>query len=696
MRFIGSKVNLLSNIESFISENITDSPTVFMDMFSGTGTVAEYFKKDYCIYSNDSLYFSYILQKARIENNQIPKFSKLKQNGISDPLEYLETAEITIKPDYFITHHYSPYNGCERMYFSVENASRIDFIRQQINSWKESNLINEKEFAYILATLIEAIPFISNISGTYGAYLKHWDKRALSNLKLQRLEVTDNYYTNKSFNEDANDVIERVRGDVLYIDTPYNSRQYISNYHLLETIARYDYPEIYGKTGLRPYEHAKSAYCSKRDVLGVFSDLIEKAKFRHIIVSYSTEGLMSVDDIEQVLKKHGVADTYKLAKIPYRKYKSKHKQEESNLNELLFYIQKDIPLVRSNRAFETAYQNEGAANTNEEIHSEQTELSYTELDLFSMNGIKVDAGSATTNVATLPRPPVRVAKYPAQEYIKSPLNYIGGKYKLLKQIIPLFPEDINTFVDLFAGGLNVGINVKANSIIANDINTFVIGVLKEMASLRVDEVLEHIHKRIQEYNLSKENEEGFKKFRDYYNQTKHPLDLYTLICYSFNYQFRFNNNQEYNNPFGRNRSQFSPALELKLVRFIEALHSKNIEFSTEEFDLFHYNHLSKGDFVYCDPPYLITTGSYNDGNRGFKDWNEDQEYKLLQILDDLNGNGVRFALSNVLKHKGQTNHILLEWAKKYHINYLNYDYANSSHNTTRGESEEVLITNYSD
>ncbi|HBT73211.1 MAG TPA: DNA adenine methylase, partial [Lysinibacillus sp.] len=155
MRFIGSKINLLTNIEEFIHDNIKDSPTVFMDMFSGTGTVAEYFKKDYCIYSNDSLYFSYIIQKARIENNQVPKFPKLRQLGIHDPLDFLETASIEIKSDYFITHNYSPYGDSERMYFSVENASRIDFVRQTINEWKASNLINEKEFAYLLATLIE-------------------------------------------------------------------------------------------------------------------------------------------------------------------------------------------------------------------------------------------------------------------------------------------------------------------------------------------------------------------------------------------------------------------------------------------------------------------------------------------------------------------------------------------------------------
>ncbi len=687
MRFIGSKINLLTNIEEFIHDNIKDSPTVFMDMFSGTGTVAEYFKKDYCIYSNDSLYFSYIIQKARIENNQVPKFPKLRQLGIHDPLDFLETASIEIKSDYFITHNYSPYGDSERMYFSVENASRIDFVRQTINEWKASNLINEKEFAYLLATLIEATPFISNISGTYGAYLKHWDKRALSPLKLQRLEVIDNYYTNKSFNEDANQVIERVRGDVLYIDTPYNSRQYISNYHLLETIARYDYPEIYGKTGLRPYTHAKSAYCSKREVLGVFSDLIKKANFRHIIVSYSTEGLMMVDEIEKVLKQHGLPDTFNIARIPYRKYKSKHKQEESNLNELLFYIQKDIPLVIEGQEIKSDVLD---YKMNESDNSPINILNHVQNDLFSLKNKIVDSG-----LQSVVKKPV-VGQYHALGYIKSPLNYIGGKYKLLKQIVPLFPTKINTFVDLFAGGLNVGINVKAQRIIANDINKFVIGVLTDMATKSVEEILAHIHSRINEFQLSKENEEGFKRFRDYYNVTQQPLDLYTLICYSFNYQFRFNNKQEYNNPFGRNRSQFSPSLESKLVKFIEALHDKRIDFTSQEFDQLDLSMLGGHDMVYCDPPYLITTGSYNDGNRGFKDWNEAQERKLLALLDELNNTGVRFALSNVLKHKGQTNHILLDWSKKYHVNYLDYNYSNSSHNTTRGESEEVLITNYTD
>ncbi|HBT73212.1 MAG TPA: hypothetical protein DEB37_13470 [Lysinibacillus sp.] len=327
---------------------------------------------------------------------------------------------------------------------------------------------------------------------------------------------------------------------------------------------------------------------------------------------------------------------------------------------------------------------------NESDNSPINILNHVQNDLFSLKNKIVDSG-----LQSVVKKPV-VGQYHALGYIKSPLNYIGGKYKLLKQIVPLFPTKINTFVDLFAGGLNVGINVKAQRIIANDINKFVIGVLTDMATKSVEEILAHIHSRINEFQLSKENEEGFKRFRDYYNVTQQPLDLYTLICYSFNYQFRFNNKQEYNNPFGRNRSQFSPSLESKLVKFIEALHDKRIDFTSQEFDQLDLSMLGGHDMVYCDPPYLITTGSYNDGNRGFKDWNEAQERKLLALLDELNNTGVRFALSNVLKHKGQTNHILLDWSKKYHVNYLDYNYSNSSHNTTRGESEEVLITNYTD
>lgn len=642
MRFIGSKVNLLKEIEAVIKDNITEEVETFLDIFSGTGVVGEYFKKNYRIISNDIMYFSHILQKAKIENNTIPHFSKLKKLGIKDPLFYLENEHFQITDKYFITHNYSPYNDCNRMYFTIDNASRIDFIRLTINDWKNNNLISEKEHAYLLATLIEAVPFVSNISGTYGAYLKHWDKRALGELKLRSIAIINNSRNNKCYNDDANNLISKVKGDVLYIDPPYNGRQYISNYHILETIARYDNPEVYGKTGLRPYENEKSKYCLKREVFDTFEDLIRKAKFRHIIISYSSDGLLQEEDIRNILTKNGIQKTYKLYKVSYRKYKSKHRQESDELYEYLFYVQKDIPSTR-----------------------------------ISKN-----------------KSSVKISSYKGKIYVKSPLNYIGGKYKLLKQIVPLFPKKINKFVDLFAGGFNVGINVDANKIYANDINDYVIEILKTFKKEDVEKIVNHIESRINEFGLSKTNEEGFLKFRVFYNQNKNPLDLYTLICYSFNYQFRFNNNHEYNNPFGRSRSQFSEDLKRKLLIFIEALKSKDIYFSSYEFENFDFSNLSKNDLVYCDPPYLITTGSYNDGNRGFKDWNEQQEIKLLNLLDELNKRNIKFALSNVLTHKGKENKILIDWSKKYKVCYLNHNYSNSSHNTKKGYSEEVLITNY--
>ena len=280
--------------------------------------------------------------------------------------------------------------------------------------------------------------------------------------------------------------------------------------------------------------------------------------------------------------------------------------------------------------------------------------------------------------------------------IKSPMNYIGGKYKLLPQILPLFPKNINTFVDMFCGGLNVGINVRANKIIANDYNHFIIDIFKEFKEKSKEEVLKHIEGRIKEYKLSKTNEEGFIKFREFYNNNKTPLDLYTLVCFSYNYQYRFNNKLDYNNPFGRNRSQFSEALKKKLEIFLDELKEKDIKITCQDYINFYDYEYEKDVFVYCDPPYLITTGSYNDGNRGFKNWGEKEEKELLEFLDNLNSLNVKFALSNVLEHKGLENNILKEWTKKYNIHYLNYSYNNCNYHSKNKNYKtiEVLITNY--
>jgi adenine-specific DNA-methyltransferase len=240
----------------------------------------------------------------------------------------------------------------------------------------------------------------------------------------------------------------------------------------------------------------------------------------------------------------------------------------------------------------------------------------------------------------------------------------------------------------------VGINVSAERVICNDMNTKIIDMFKAFQQTDTIEILRRIEERIRDFGLSKENEQGFIAFRDYYNQTRDPVDLYTLTCYSFNYQFRFNNNLEYNNPFGRDRSQFSVNMRDNLLAFLECIKSKRIGFTAQDFTKFDTTALGYEDMVYCDPPYLITTGSYNDGNRGFKDWKETQEAALYELLDRLHDQGVRFALSNVLTHKGVRNEILLDWCRKYAVTGLNVDYSNSCYNSKRDKSNEVLITNY--
>jgi adenine-specific DNA-methyltransferase len=344
MRFIGSKSLLLDNIRGIIVNNTANDAESFCDIFSGTGTVARHFKPDYKIISNDALSFSHALQYATIKNNSVPLFGGLKKSGIEDVVSYLNNADVTISDipnDAFIYNNYSPDGKAGRMYFTPKNALKIDYIRQTISKWLDSDLITKIEYYYLLALLIEAVPFISNTTGTYGAYLKHWDKRAHKDLTLEYLPVFDNKKSNTSHNQNTNDLIKEISGDILYIDPPYNARQYLPNYHVLETIARYDSPEIYGITGMRPYGDEKSDYSSKVRVLDAFEDLISNARFKTIVMSYRSHGLMSKDQIETILKKYGIEDTYVFEPIQYRKYKSKI-VKETDVIEYLFLIQKDL------------------------------------------------------------------------------------------------------------------------------------------------------------------------------------------------------------------------------------------------------------------------------------------------------------------------------------------------------------------
>ena len=272
--------------------------------------------------------------------------------------------------------------------------------------------------------------------------------------------------------------------------------------------------------------------------------------------------------------------------------------------------------------------------------------------------------------------------------IKSPLNYIGGKFKLLNEILPLFPE-ANTFVDLFGGGFNVGINADCNKVIYNDNETHVTDLLEHLHTTDVNEALTAIDNLIEKFDLSKTNAEGYNKLRDFYNQDPtDPMVFYTVVCYAFNNQIRFNKNGQFNMPFGKDRSSFNPTLRKKFIEFVETLHSKDCSFSNKSFQDFDFSNLGSNDFVYADPPYFNSVAAYNE-NGG---WTENDEHSLLEKLDMLNAQGVKFALSNNLKYK---NPILEEWLKKYTVHYLNADYSNCNyHKKDKSPDVEVLITNY--
>lgn len=284
------------------------------------------------------------------------------------------------------------------------------------------------------------------------------------------------------------------------------------------------------------------------------------------------------------------------------------------------------------------------------------------------------------------------------EYIKSPIIYAGGKFKLLPQLLELFPKDINTFVDLFGGGGNVAVNVDAKHIIYNDVVWHIPEMLTEFKSCGATECLRRIDKYIGRYNLTQDNKEGFLRLRKLYNSA-HPMDpvmLYTLICYSFNYQIRFNSKLEYNGSFGKDRSSFNPALREKFIAFVNRLQEISIEFSSKDFRQVNVAGLGKDDFVYCDPPYSVTCAVYNDGKRGFTGWTADDDRALFEMLDTLDKDGVKFALSNMLESKGKSNDLLKAWAVKYNIRHLDSSYSNCSYQRGNRASRdvEILITNY--
>ena len=215
--------------------------------------------------------------------------------------------------------------------------------------------------------------------------------------------------------------------------------------------------------------------------------------------------------------------------------------------------------------------------------------------------------------------------------------------------------------------------------------------LKNTSSKKAIAILKNT---IERYALSKINREGFLKIREKYNEGENTWDMfYAMLTNSFNYQIRFNKQGKYNMPFGKDRSSFNPKLEQKFIKFVDKINQLNIKFTNKDFKELKIEKLSNQDFVYCDPPYLITVASYNESGG----WTEKDEKDLLRLLDNLDSEGIRFALSNVLESKGESNNILKKWSNKYIVHDLDFNYNNSNYHKrdkNKHKNREVLITNY--
>ncbi len=297
MNYIGSKYSLLDFIDSTINEVIGNNLTelVFCDIFAGTGIVGRHFKtKVHKVISNDIEFYSYTLNRNYIGNHK----------KLTDKEEYINKLNNLNGIDNgFIYKQYCLGGGNNRQYFSDENGKKIDAIRTQIENWKYNNIISEDLYYFLLCSLIESADKCANTASVYGAFLKHLKKSAQKPLLITPADFQLNSNNHEVYNEDANELIKKIEGDILYLDPPYNSRQYGANYHLLNTIAEYKPFTPKGITGLREYN--KSRYCSKAQVLNTFESLIRDAKFRYIILSYNNEGLMPIEIIEQIMKKYG-------------------------------------------------------------------------------------------------------------------------------------------------------------------------------------------------------------------------------------------------------------------------------------------------------------------------------------------------------------------------------------------------------
>lgn len=354
MKYIGNKTKLLDFINKWVELTWLKS-WLFFDAFSWTWSVWKFFKeKGFNIISNDLMFYSYVEQKAYIENNEYPKYNKLlnhlwltdNNDNLWQIIKYLNSLDWV---EGFIFKNYAPswsikYSDFQRQYFTDENAKKIDWLRLKIEEWKKNDLINENEYFILLSYIVNEWDYLANISWTYWAYLKIWRSVAKNKFNLRKKDLIINSTSCKAYNNNTNELIKKLKNiDIAYFDIPYNQRQYSSNFHILETIAKYDEPIIKWKTWIRIDTNTKpSNYCKKRFVKEEVEDLIKNIDAKYIMFSYNSDWLLKYEDIEKIFNKY--CTKIDVLKKTYRRFKTDnsrvYKNWDSELFEYLFIYKK--------------------------------------------------------------------------------------------------------------------------------------------------------------------------------------------------------------------------------------------------------------------------------------------------------------------------------------------------------------------
>lgn len=542
-------------------------------------------------------------------------------------------------------------------YLSETNMRKVGYIRDDIDAKYNKNEINEREKSILVCSLLYSIDKIANTVGHYDAYRKNGDLDR--ELVMFLPNINDKFNSgNQIFNEDANVLATKIISDITYIDPPYNSRQYCDAYHFLENVAENKKKEVQGVAKKIDRSEIKSKYCGSK-APEEFRKLINSLNTKYILVSYNNTG-----EKGNARSNARISD-YQILEILKAKGEVKVFEQEHSL-------------------FTTG-------KTKFSDHKERLFLCTVGEDASKTLNKKIE-----------------------KNIIKSPLNYTGGKYPIVDQLMNKYPKNIKTFYDIFSGGANVGINSNSDKIICIDNNPQLISLMNFLKKNDYYELVDYLDKMIDKFSLSNTylngyeyyncnssngvgsyNKEGFLKLREAYNLADEKDDdlFLLLIIFSFNNQIRFNTKGEFNLPVGKR--DFNGSLRKKLYDFMLALKNKNITFVNEDFTDINLDKVDiENDYFYLDPPYYLGLATYNE-NGG---WTEKDEKKLLDFLSLCDSKGIRFGLSNVIEHKGKKHEMLINWclSNSFNINYINYSYKNSNYHIKNRDqiTKEVFITNY--